>query len=76
MSDPARSAVPLRIVVNGEPREVAAGSTALDLLGALGLHGRPVAVEINEQVVPRGDLAGCMISAGDRFEIVTLVGGG
>lgn len=76
MSGMPRPATPLRITVNGEPRDVAAGSTAFDLLGDLGLHGRPVAVEINEQVVPRGDLAGCMISAGDRFEIVTLVGGG
>jgi sulfur carrier protein len=67
---------PLRITVNGETREVAAGSTAFDLLGELGLHGRPVAVEINEQVVPRAALADCMISSGDRFEIVTLVGGG
>jgi thiamine biosynthesis protein ThiS len=76
MSGAASSAAPLSIVVNGEPRTVAAGSTARDLLVDLGLDGRPVAVEINERVVPRADLGACMLSAGDRLEIVTLVGGG
>jgi len=70
------SVVSHSIVVNGEPRAVAAGSTALDLLVELGLTGRPLAVEINERVVPRAELGGCMLSAGDRLEIVTLVGGG
>jgi len=67
---------PLAITVNGEPQAVASGSTAFDLLVELGLVGRPVAVEVNERVVPRADLAGCMLSTGDRLEIVTLVGGG
>jgi thiamine biosynthesis protein ThiS len=66
----------LLITVNGQSRRVPAGSTAADLLGRLGLEGRPLAVEINECVVPRADLAGRPIAAGDRFEIVTLVGGG
>ena len=66
----------LRVSVNGEPREFAAGATALDAVTALGLAGRPLAMEINEQIVPRRDLAGCMLQDGDRIEIVTLVGGG
>jgi sulfur carrier protein len=64
------------IVVNGEPRMLVAGATALGLLQDLGLEGRPVAVEVNELVVPRARLAGCVLQAGDRLEIVTLVGGG
>lgn len=66
----------ISIVVNGEPRTVAAGATALGLLQDLGLDGRPVAVEVNELVVPRARLGGCVLQAGDRLEIVTLVGGG
>jgi len=31
---------------------------------------------VNEEVVPRARLADCMLKAGDRLEIVTLVGGG
>jgi thiamine biosynthesis protein ThiS len=33
-------------------------------------------MEINERIVPRRDLAACMLHDGDRIEIVTLVGGG
>jgi len=66
----------LGIVVNGEPHAAAAGSTLLDVLTALGMAGRPLAVELNEQVVPRARLGGCMLKAGDRLEIVSLVGGG
>lgn len=66
----------MSVVVNGEPRVVAAGATALDLLRECGMEGRPVAVEVNEAVVPRARLASCVLHAGDRLEIVTLVGGG
>ena len=62
--------------VNGEPFAAAAGASARDVVVALGLEGRPIAVEVNERVVPRADLGNCMLQAGDRLEIVTLVGGG
>ncbi|NDC64752.1 MAG: sulfur carrier protein ThiS, partial [Planctomycetia bacterium] len=52
---------PLAITVNGEPFTAAAGSTALDVVVSLGLEGRPLAVEVNEQVVPRGRLRDCML---------------
>jgi len=64
------------VTVNGEPYVAAAGATALDIVSALGFEGRPVAVEVNERVVPRRQLGDCMLSSGDRLEIVTLVGGG
>jgi thiamine biosynthesis protein ThiS len=66
----------LAITVNGEPFAAAAGATALDVVVALRLEGRPLAVEVNERVVPRARLRDCMLSVGDRIEIVTLVGGG
>jgi sulfur carrier protein len=46
------------------------------LVEALGFAGRPLAVEVNEEVVPRVRLADCRLQAGDRLELVTLVGGG
>ena len=66
----------MNVVVNGEVRDVPAGSTAGDLVALLGLEGRPFAVEVNERVVPRMSLPDCTLSEGDRLEIVTLVGGG
>ena len=62
--------------MNGEPRAFAAGASALDAVTALGFAGRPLAVEINERIVPRRDLAQWRLATGDRIEIVTLVGGG
>ena len=66
----------ITVIVNGESRAVPTGSTASDLVEALGLAGRPLAVEVNEEVVPRVRLADCRLQPGDRLELVTLVGGG
>ena len=71
-----RAVVAIPVIVNGEPRPVVEGSTALDLVESLGLSGRPLAVEVNESVVPRARLGDRTLAAGDRIEIVTLVGGG
>lgn len=77
---PVTSGIPVTdgipVTVNGELRPVAAGTTAFDLVESLGLVGRPLAVEVNESVVPRARLADRPLVAGDRIEIVTLVGGG
>ena len=66
----------ITVIVNGQPRQVPDGSTAADLVTALGFAGRPLAVEVNEAVVPRPRLAECRLNPGDRLELVTLVGGG
>lgn len=66
----------VQVSVNGTPMAFAPGASALDAVVALGLAGRPLAVEINERIVPRRDLADRRLAEGDRLEIVTLVGGG
>lgn len=66
----------IAIRLNGEPRAVASGTTVAALLAELGKMSRAVAVERNETVVPRARHAECVLEAGDRVEIVTLVGGG
>ena len=64
------------ITVNGEPRDVAAGETVAALLRAIGLDTRKVAVERNEEIVPRSTYAETPVMDGDRIEIVTFIGGG
>jgi sulfur carrier protein len=64
------------IAVNGEEREVAAGTTIADLLAALGLAEGPVAVEVNREIVPRSRHGEHALTDGDRVEVVTMVGGG
>ncbi|MEM6755549.1 MAG: sulfur carrier protein ThiS [Planctomycetota bacterium] len=65
----------MQVVVNGETTETDARTIA-ELLDRLGLAGRPVAVERNRSVVPKRAHAHTPLAAGDRLELVTLVGGG
>jgi sulfur carrier protein len=62
--------------VNGEAREVAEGATVADLLDSIGLRPKQVAVEVNLELVPRTRHDEHLLRAGDRMEVVTLVGGG
>ena len=65
----------MRIEVNGEHREIEAG-TILDLVETLGLNPKKVAVERNLEIVPRSLHGETALAEGDRIEIVQLVGGG
>ena len=66
----------LRVLVNGEPREVAAGASVADLLRALDSKPALAAVERNRELVPKARHAATRLEDGDRIEIVTFVGGG
>ncbi|QDU68245.1 sulfur carrier protein ThiS [Engelhardtia mirabilis] len=72
MSDPES----VHITVNGEPWELALGSTVAELLERLGLRPEVVAVEINRELAPRSTRAERILAEGDVVELVTLVGGG
>ncbi|KQY78286.1 MULTISPECIES: sulfur carrier protein ThiS [unclassified Brevundimonas] len=65
----------MRIQVNGEVREVEAG-TILALVEELGLDIRKVAVERNLEIVPRTLHGATALADGDRIELVQFVGGG
>lgn len=66
----------MRIVVNGDEREVADHITVQELLVMLDVKTRAVAVERNLEIVPAATHRECTLCEGDRLEIVTLVGGG
>lgn len=66
----------VQLTVNGETREVPAGTTVAGLLGLLGVRTGAVAVEINAHVVRRAQHPDRTLAAGDQVEIVTFVGGG
>jgi len=65
----------MQVQINGEPREVSA-STLLELVEALGLDPRKVAIERNLEIVPRSLHGETALADGDRIEIVQFVGGG
>lgn len=64
------------VTVNGEQRAIPAEATVAGLLEDLGLAARKVAIERNLEIVPRSLYAQTPLSAGDRLEVVTFVGGG
>lgn len=64
------------IFVNGQETQVSNGHTAHDLLLDLGFEKRPVAVEVNKEVIPRALLPDRLLREHDQIEVVTLVGGG
>lgn len=81
MSDPQSPSSPssagaVRVLVNGEPRELAAGATVSTLIAQLGFAPGTVAVERNRDVVPRRDHGTTELLSGDELEVVTFVGGG
>jgi sulfur carrier protein len=67
---------PIHVVVNGESREVPSGLVVDGLLNHLGLRRDRVAIEYNLEILPRTLWVSTTVQAGDRFEIVQLVGGG
>lgn len=69
-------AAPLTLSLNGEPYEIAGGSTLLDLVARLGRDPRTVAIERNGDLVPRARFGETALAAGDRLEVVHFVQGG
>ena len=66
----------MRVIVNGESRELDTGCSVAQLLAQLRLMAGRVAVEINEEVVPRDAYPARHLATDDRIEIVHFVGGG
>jgi sulfur carrier protein len=64
------------IIVNDQSLQVVESTTVAGLLNELSLSSKPVAVEVNLELVPRQHHAEHRLNEGDRVEIVTLVGGG
>jgi sulfur carrier protein len=66
----------MQLTINGQCRQIAENATIAELLDELKLSGKPVAVEVNLELVPKQRHAEHRLTEGDRLEIVTLVGGG
>ncbi|HQR35119.1 MAG TPA: sulfur carrier protein ThiS [Blastocatellia bacterium] len=66
----------MEVTVNGEARQLTAGSSVTDLVTALELSAGRLAIELNLSIVPRAAWAETQLQAGDKLEIVHFVGGG
>lgn len=67
----------MRLTINGEARELGGQRMAVaELLALLGMGDKPVAVEVNKQLVFKRNHATTPLHEGDAVEVVTMVGGG
>lgn len=66
----------MQINLNGHPRDCGNSLTITQLLHEAGYAGRRVAVEVNQEIVPRSQHDAYALREGDKVEIVHAIGGG
>ena len=66
----------MKITVNGQEHSFVAPATVGALLDVLGMAGKRVAVEVNQEIVPRSRHAEFQLNDQDRVEVVNAIGGG
>ena len=66
----------MEILLNGRPQTVDEHTTIGKLLEATIPSVRRVAVEVNEEIVPRARHDRHALNPGDRVEVVQAIGGG
>ena len=68
--------VAMNIILNGITRDVPDKLSASELLLSLDLAEKRLALEVNEEIVPRSTFGNYTINPGDKVEIVHAIGGG
>lgn len=66
----------MEILVNGTPQTIPVDSTVAQLLIMMELQGKRLAVEVNQELVPRSQFDRVVLSPHDKVEIVHAIGGG
>ena len=66
----------MKIMLNGQEKNLKAPVTISALLQDMGLGDRRVAVEVNREIVPRSRHGEIQLSDNDRVEVVLAIGGG
>ena len=66
----------MKVYVNGEPKEFSGDPSLAELVEQLELPVARIAIELNREVVRRGEWGSTMLKDEDKIEIVHFVGGG
>ncbi len=66
----------ITIILNGNNKQLEHNTTIKQLLQALDLSEKRLAVEINQNIVPRSNFADTVLNDQDQVEIVQAIGGG
>ena len=64
------------ITVNGKQIQLTSEMSVADYLEQNNYQINRIAVEMNEEILPKYSYSETMLKDGDRLEVVTLVGGG
>ncbi len=66
----------MNVRLNGQQHLLDDGATLSDLVSLLKLDRDWIAVELNQEVIPRARWGEVSLKEGDKIEVVQLVGGG
>lgn len=66
----------MQILVNGKTQKINEDSSVQSVLEQMHLQGKRIAVEVNQEIIPRAKHAEYQLAEGDRVEIIHAVGGG
>ena len=66
----------MKLIINGEPREIYEAGTVPELLQVLGLPGPSLLIEHNGLALHRSEWPGRQLSDGDRLEFLRITAGG
>lgn len=66
----------IEVTVNGQTVKIESEMTVEHLLDSVEVPPNYLAVEVNQEVVPREEYTTHVVTSGDEVEVVTLVGGG
>lgn len=64
------------ITVNGKQIQLASEMSVADYLEQNNYQIKRIALELNEEILPKYSYSDTMLKDGDRLEVVTFVGGG
>ncbi len=66
----------ISIILNGENKQVDSNTSIEQLLKSLNLDNKRLAVEINQEIIPRSSFSSHTLNELDKVEIVQAIGGG
>lgn len=66
----------ITIILNGENTQIDSDINIEQLLDSMNLSEKRLAIEINQQIIPRSEFTSHCLSEQDKVEIVQAIGGG
>ena len=66
----------MKITINGIEKKFTSSLSLDTLLIEIGHANKKIAVEVNEEIIPRSQLKNKLVVDGDKIEIINAVGGG